>query len=481
MNQDSIKLQAASQARFASAIADRNRLKAMLALLLGIVVLGCVSDEIAVAFCVVLLSVIVSVRLWTSVGKDIAISDLAAFIAVLQWITCPFIAFHFPLYQSSRYAMSGTLLNYFTFAVPGTALFLVGIHLVRIWYARPLPPIITVGPSQYAVAFTLVGMALAADILIPFSPSSIQFILKIFSDLKFGAMVVFLYSTHPFRWLVISVLAVFTLMRSRNIGMFHEPLLWATLFTIYAFYRYSNHRKPLATFGAKAAIVLFGCMAIYSLQLVKADFRKGLAKGEDVSVIRMAAERALDFEQIADPQAQADVLVRFNQGWIISRILDNIPRREPFQNGGSFATAAETVVLPRVLFPDRAPVEIAKRFYQFTGVRINENTCMGISLLGEAYGNFGRWGGALAMVVLGIIFSGAVEYTRSLMHRWPMIFFLTGVIFSEPIKAETDSTMVLNYIAKATLVIVALVYLFRQSFSPSVTAGVRTPAKSISY
>ncbi len=192
-----------------------------------------------------------------------------------------------------------------------------------------------------------------------------------------------------------------------------------------------------------------------------------LSKGENISIVRMAVEKALDFEKLSDPQSMADVLVRFNQGWIISRIMENIPSREPFQNGGSFVTAAETVILPRVLFPNRAPVEIAKRFYLFSGVRINDNTCMGISFLGEAYGNFGRWGGVLAMVVLGMIFSSAVEYTRSLMHRWPLIFFLIGVIFSEPIKAETDSTMVLNYIAKATIMIVALVYLFRQSFMPN--------------
>ncbi len=236
MTKDAIQFREASQARYASAVADRNRLKTVLAILLSTVVVGSLADETAVLISVVVLSLLTSVRLWTSVGRDIAIADLAAFVAVLQWITCPYIAFHFPLYQGSRYAMSGTLINYFTYAVPGTAMFLIGIHLVRVWYSRPLPPIITVGPSQYAVAFTLVGIALFADIVIPFSPSSIQFVLKILSDLKFGAMVIFLYSRHPFRWLVISVLAGFTMLRSRNIGMFHEPLLWqlcllCTLFT----------------------------------------------------------------------------------------------------------------------------------------------------------------------------------------------------------------------------------------------------------
>ena len=459
--------------RGTSGTAERNRLKSMLVVLLGTATLGALAGEVPIALSVIMLSLIASVRLWNTIGKDIAIADLASFIAVLQWIICPYIAFHFPLYQSSEFAMSGTLDSYFTFAIPGTCMFLVGINLVRVWYARPLPANFVIGPSQNTVAFILVGIALMADILMPFAPNSIQFILKVLSDLKFGAIVIFIYSRHSLRWLVISVLAAFTLLRSRNMGMFHESLLWAALFTIYAFYRYADPRKPIAVFSAKVAVAVFGTLAIISLQLVKAEFRAALYRGDNISLVRMSIERALDFEKMSDPEAMANVLVRFNQGWIISRVIDNIPNREPFQYGKSFATAAETVIMPRVLFPSRAPVEISKRFYQFTGVRINDNTCMGISFLGEAYGNFGRWGGAIAMAFLGMILSGAIEYTRSLMHRWPLIFFLVGVIFSEPIKAETDSTMVLNYIFKSAIVVIALVYLFRQSFTSNLSTDVR--------
>lgn len=460
---------AAIQARTSGGVAERNRLKSMLVILLGTATLGSLAGEVPIALSVIMLSLIASVRLWNSIGRDISIADLASFIAVLQWIVCPYIAFHFPLYQASEFAMSGTLDSYFTYATPGTAMFLVGINLVRIWYARPLPANFTIGPSHNSVAFILVGIALMSDILIPFSPNSIQFILKVLSDLKFGAIVIFLYSRHSLRWLVICVLAAFTLLRSRNMGMFHESLLWTALFTIYAFYRYADPRKPIAVFTAKVAVAVLGTLAVISLQLVKAEFRAALYRGDNISLVRMSIERALDFEQFSDPEALANVLVRFNQGWIISRILENIPSREPHQHGKSFATAAETVVMPRVLFPSRAPVEISKRFYQFTGVRINDTTCMGISFLGEAYGNFGRLGGAIAMVVLGLILSAAIEYARSLMHRWPLIFFLVGVIFSEPIKAETDSTMVLNYIFKSAIVVIGLVYLFRQSFTQNLS------------
>ncbi len=209
-------------------------------------------------------------------------------------------------------------------------MFLVGINMVRIWYARPLPANFTIGPSQNTVAFILVGIALMADIIIPFSPNSIQFVLKVLSDLKFGAIVIFLYSRHSLRWLVISVLAAFTLLRSRNMGMFHESLLWAALFTIYAFYRYADPRKPIAVFSAKVAVAIFGTLAIISLQLVKSEFRAALYRGDNISLVRMSLEKALDFEQMTDPEALANVLVRFNQGWIISRILDNIPSREPY-------------------------------------------------------------------------------------------------------------------------------------------------------
>ncbi len=72
----------------ASGVAERNRLKSMLVVLLGTATLGSLAGEVPIAIAVILLSLIVSVRLWNTIGKDIAIADLASFIAVLQWIIC---------------------------------------------------------------------------------------------------------------------------------------------------------------------------------------------------------------------------------------------------------------------------------------------------------------------------------------------------------------------------------------------------------
>lgn len=448
-------------------VKSRNRLKSIIVALTAVGALGWLELEITTVIAVVLLSAIAAIRLWSSVGKDIGIVELAGFLAVFQWVICPFVAYRFPLYQSSEYAMNGTSEWYFSYAVPGTAMFLAGMYLAQLWKPARIPDISDITPAQYSVAYSLATLAVVSDLLIPFTPSSIGFVIKILSDLKFGAIVLFMYSKHPFRYLIIAVLSAFIFIRSRNTGMFHEPLLWSALFVVYFFYRYRNYRQTYRLAFAKLAVVVFGGISVISLQMVKSEFRDSLSRGDDVSIVRMTIEKALDFESFYEPTNLANLLIRFNQGWIVSRVLNNVPTYEPHFQGRSFLTAVETVLMPRVLFPSRPPVEISKRFYQFTGVRINDTTCMGISLLGEAYGNFGRLGGCITMLVLGGIFSGAVQYTRVLMWRSPLLFFLLGVIFSEPIKAETDTTLVLNYIFKALIVVVAVVYVFRHSFDKS--------------
>jgi hypothetical protein len=84
---------------------------------------------------------------------------------------------------------------------------------------------------------------------------------------------------------------------------------------------------------------------------------------------------------------------------------------------------------------------------------------MGLSLLGEAYANFGPRLSLFLMFFLGagLAFCHGLFLTFSLRH--PTFYFWIPLIFCQTIKAETDLVTVLNYVAKAPVVAVGLYWL----------------------
>ena len=183
---------------------------------------GAIHSEIATVAGIMLVTGAIGFRLWSTVGKDLALTELAACIGVFQWVVCPYIAYHLPTYQRSQYAMSESFDTYFAYALPGTALFAVGLFSVQQMFGIRLPPLPSVSQPHYPVIYTLIGMSLIGDALASFTPSSLEFVVKIMSDMRFGAIILLLFSDHQFRTPLMLILFGAMLLRSTRSGMFHE-------------------------------------------------------------------------------------------------------------------------------------------------------------------------------------------------------------------------------------------------------------------
>ena len=49
-----------------------------------------------------------------------------------------------------------------------------------------------------------------------------------------------------------------------------------------------------------------------------------------------------------------NIVVRINQGWIIAKVMDNVPSREPYANGETVKNAIIASIFPRFVDPDKA-------------------------------------------------------------------------------------------------------------------------------
>jgi hypothetical protein len=152
------------------------------------------------------------------------------------------------------------------------------------------------------------------------------------------------------------------------------------------------------------------------------------------------------------------VVIRLNQGWIISAVMDNVPTSEPFAEGETIKEAVISAFIPRFLFPEKKLAGGRENFRRFTGLPIADETSMGISPLGEAYANFGPFGGILVMATFGAFFAGLFSVSLKYVVRRPAFFFWLPLLFYQSIKAETEFLVVLNQLSKGAVVAFAMHY-----------------------
>ena len=81
---------------------------------------------------------------------------------------------------------------------------------------------------------------------------------------------------------------------------------------------------------------------------------------------------------------------------------------------------------------------------------------MNISIMGEAYANFG-YSGIWFMLAFGLFLNISYNIIIGEINKTPTLLFFMPIIYLQVIKAETDLVTVLNHLIKAT-VFVALIY-----------------------
>jgi hypothetical protein len=242
--------------------------------------------------------------------------------------------------------------------------------------------------------------------------------------------------------------------------MFHDLLLWlALIFCIwFPTAKWLHYRKPLVF--ASAALMVF------AIQVVKQDYRDRLRAGESPSLFVMAFDYLSPSGRAWDQDVLSLALVRLNQGWIISAVMNHVPSQQAFANGTTVVDAV-VALAPRFLVPTKVTAGGRESFRKYTGLEIGNETSMCICVLGEAYANFGEYGGILFMIAFGAFL--AVYYSKVL--KWtaehPDFLFWIPLIFYQAIKAETDMVVIVNQIFKGSIVAFGGYWAMHRFFPPA--------------
>lgn len=387
--------------------------------------------------------------------QGVPLLQLTSVIAVLQWLIGPHLNYSSTM-TFGRYSMYVPEPVYFQFAIPATAFFIALMLSVGASVKQKNLLQVVERRNFFAIGVLLNVVAIAATLMATRAGGGMQFFLHLVSQTRYVGAIYFLFSLSPLRLLFAAGSCVSLLSSSLGSGMFHDLILWLAILFCYWF----AQRKWVLS--VKVAILSAAALALFSIQVVKQEYRLELVHGRDPSIVRMAIDYITPAGKAWETSALSLAITRLNQGWIISAVMKHVPEGEPFAEGETVKEAVLASIAPRFLWADKKKAGGRETFRRFTGLQIADSTSMGISPLGEAYANFGVTRGIGFMVLFGGFFAlfyyGTLRYT--LKH--PTFLFWIPLIFYQAMKAETELSVIINQLTKGSVVAFGGFYLLQQ-------------------
>lgn len=397
------------------------------------------------------------------IGDKIEIRDIMILLASLQWIIGPMLAFIF-YPDDDFYYMAVDIDVYMGYVVPATYAFAIGLYLpfwrkkyddfqflqnIKSFYFKN---------KNIDIVFIIIGIV--AELVVNSVPKSIRFIFFLLSGLRFVGLFFLYLSDRKRKLLYVVLFMVWLFAVSVRESTFHDFLLWLGFFAIIAAFI----KKPSVR---TKIIFLVGMIAAATvIQTVKYTFRQAVAGGDAGSnmsaFVNTVNDIGTDENYILSDANLSAMVTRINQGWIIARIMSWTPKHEPFANGETINEAIKAALMPRVLFPNKVVAGGRTYFTRFTGKLISDNTSMGLGLVGEAYVNYGKTGGAFFMLIIGLFYNFFYHKIFKIAIKHPSLIFFIPLIFLQVIKAETDFSVILNYLIKSSFLVYFIFFGFRR-------------------
>ncbi len=396
----------------------------------------------------------VIIKFVQDLGKRIEVRDLIVFMALLQWIVGPVMAYNILPYDELYY-MAVDEATYMHYVVPACAALIIGLYFPitdeRIIDKQDIDQLKAFLADKNWLGYLIAGIGLFAGFAGEFLPRSLSFLFFLLSGLQFVGVFIILFTKSKLKWFAFSGVMGMVILQAVRMGMFGELMLWLMFsLLIIAFV------LKIPTAG-KIAILSVGFILVMLIQSTKEEYRMATwysvsDKSNSEIYKEVIMSRLEDPSVLFETSAMQNIGARLNQGWIIARIMNHMPENHPFVKGQTIESALYAGLLPRVLAPKKAMAGGRANFERFTGTELPETTSMDISLVGEGYANYGVFGGILFLFFVGMFYNVIIIGVIDLSKKYPTLILWLPVLFFQVIKAETDFATVFNHFTKAAMV-----------------------------
>jgi len=397
----------------------------------------------------------------THLGKRILILELIIVLALLQWLFSAVITYEVFNRHNNLASLWVTFMTvtpevYFSFALPGTLLLILGLIFPVNWKPIPSHQALVAQTQNYLKDRSSIGIWMSAIgvsvfFLVPYTPFVIRAILAFFSQLLYvGLFYVLLSPTTKYKNIQLVFVLSITLINSVMTGMYGEILFWGALYIIMYFMQYPT------SLVKKILVFSFGLLAILLIQSIKQEYREatwssGYVRSSDFGLFgSLIADRISNPSHLVDDEALFNISMRANQGLLIANTLNYVPKYEPFAHGETILTSVAAAAVPRLLWPNKPEAGGKANVQRFLGAEDTEIS-FNISPLGEGYVNFGKVGGVIFMFFYGLFFNWAFRYCLFLSSKYPSIIAWLPLLFVGTLGVETDLLTTLGSLIKAAM------------------------------
>src|ERR1039457_6613272 len=280
------------------------------------------------------------VHLCLVADRYVAFPGLISFVASIELLLAPVVASAFPP-TFHEFHMAVPLDTYLQYAIPATAALWIGVHwpLNRVLLVTRLECVqpSTLAPRQQRQLDIVLVLSLLLSSFARDFPPQIFFLVTILGSFSFFSALAWMLTRTPGWKPRVAVVMLQLIATASADGIFYVVLQWGGFFLlVYAFRSRWRSRLALALILATAGAVI--------LQYVKSDYRHYIGTHDASFVERVSALGSMAWSKVMANDDQngmifGDVLVRFDQGWIVSRIMKVVPHQVPYAEGETIEDA----------------------------------------------------------------------------------------------------------------------------------------------
>jgi hypothetical protein len=398
--------------------------------------------------------------LLVSMGKSYDLLAIPIVLLIFECLLMPSLVYNVynddTLIIALKYSMNTPKDEYFGYMFPATVAMIIGMRVPIISEQKQLVLVKSAieNSKKYLVGkgnlgVLLISVGAGTGVLDAFAPSELNYVLFLFSQLIFVGAFYIYYSDSKNRKLFLIGALSFILLRSVAQGMFGDlvyiSLLGGLLIMLGS--KIKTHHKVL--------VAVLGFVVVLLIQSIKADFRAATwygksDQGREAAFVTLIVDRITDPSRFFDLAAMFPTVNRFNQGMIVSKIMEYVPQYEPYAEGETIMYSVFSSFVPRILWPDKPKAGGHVNMLRFTGFEV-VGYSMNLGVVGEAYANYGVDGGIFFMFVYGLLFNFVFFLILRKSRTTPTIILWVPIIYLNAIQAETDTLMTINSTMKNIL------------------------------
>jgi hypothetical protein len=422
----------------------------------------------------VFLAVLTGFHMTTASRFMLPLPHIAILLASLQYVLAAWVSYYWPP-TNPTYDIGTGLPTYLSYGAPAVFALALGWFVVLIKLKpKRLPSEVYSNPTLLLELDILLAISIVATALgsVMERVESLTFVFILLSNLRYLSVYArMLVKGRGWAWRLVLILGAEVLFAAGT-GMLHTLLLWSMWTFAIWIYRFTPSAR--AIMGAIAA----GVILLPALQQSKWELRQDMASTDPRSDMNETGFRELpigratswmsylakDLVQTVtfsiDGDFIADIAVRYNQGWIVNRIMAWVPAMTPYASGATIKDALVGSALPRFAFAEKERAGGKENMLRYVGMEMVGSTSMDLGFAGEMYANFGYAGGLLGCALYAIAFGLLFRVMCRRAFNHPLWWSLVPYVFFAAVKAEDGIGIVANWSVKSCVLLGGISIIF---------------------